>query len=84
MSTQTLVSRRQTAFRLREDLLNRLTVEAKRQNRSLNNYVESALMKAIYRKPNHETLDAIKEAQEDLNMTELDMTNIDTFLKSLE
>jgi len=84
MSTQTLVSRRQTAFRLREDLLNRLTVEAKRQNRSLNNYVESVLMKAIYRKPNHETLDAIKEAQDDLNMTELDMTNIDTFLKSLE
>jgi hypothetical protein len=41
-------------------------------------------MKIVYRKPNKETLAAIKEAKEDINMTELDMTNLDTFLKSLE
>lgn len=48
--------RKQTAFRLRTDLLDRLKVAAKKENRSLNNYVESVLLDAVYREPNEETL----------------------------
>ena len=50
------VDRKQTAFRLRTDLLDRLKVAAKKENRSLNNYVESVLLDAVYREPNEETL----------------------------
>ena len=48
--------RKQTAFRPRTDLLDRLKVAAKKENRSLNNYVESVLLDAVYREPNEETL----------------------------
>ena len=46
------VIRKQTSFRLREDLLKVLQEEAKKANRSLNNYVESMLMDAVYSEPN--------------------------------
>jgi hypothetical protein len=81
---ETFVNRKQTAFRLREDLLNHLRVAAKRENCSLNNYVENTLMDIISRKPNKETLEAMKEAREGKNLSEVDMTSMETFLKSLE
>lgn len=39
------VPRTQTAFRLKNDLLERLKVNARKQNKSLNNYVEEVLEK---------------------------------------
>ena len=45
------LDRKQTAFRLRKDLLERLKIEARKENRSLNNYVESVLMDVVYREP---------------------------------
>jgi hypothetical protein len=84
MSTETLINRKQTAFRLSEDLLNHLRIAAKKENRSLNNYVESALMDIVYwRKPNKETLEAIKEAKEGKNLETLDMDNFEDFVASL-
>ena len=83
MSTEILVNRKQTAFRLNEDLLNNLKIAAKKENRSLNNYVESALMEIVYRKPNKATLDAIKEAEENKNLETLDMDNFEDFIASL-
>lgn len=74
-------NRRQTAFRLRADLLDRLRVKAKKENRSLNNYVESVLLDAVFDEPNDETLAAMKEAD---NLTTVDMSNYESFLKSLE
>ena len=74
-------NRRQTAFRLRADLLDRLRVKAKKENRSLNNYVESVLLDAVFDEPNDETLVAMKEAD---NLTKVDMSNYESFLKSLE
>ena len=74
-------NRRQTAFRLRADLLDRLRVKAKKENRSLNNYVESVLLDAVFDEPNDETLAAMKEAD---NLTKVDMPNYESFLKSLE
>ena len=67
------VDRKQTAFRLRTDLLDRLKVAAKKENRSLNNYVESVLLDAVYREPNEETLAAMKDAKENGNLETLDL-----------
>ena len=49
------IDRKQTAFRLSTDLLDRLRLAAKKQNRSLNNFVESILMDVVYNEPNEET-----------------------------
>jgi hypothetical protein len=84
MRTEAIVNRKLASFRLNENLLASLKIAAKRENRSVNNFVESALMQIVYRKSNKVTLAAIKESMEDKNMTTLDMTNIETFLKSLE
>jgi hypothetical protein len=84
MNTESLVIKKQTAFRFSEDLLNRLRAAAKKENSSLNNYVENILMDVVYRKPNKETLDAIQEARDGKNLFEIDMTDMETFLKSLE
>ena len=43
----TTIERKQTAFRLRTDLLERLKIMASRSNRSLNNFVECMLMDAV-------------------------------------
>lgn len=76
--------RKQTAFRLRTDLLDRLKVAAKKENRSLNNYVESVLLDAVYRKPNEETLTAMKEAKENGNLETLDLDNFEKYVDSLK
>jgi len=83
MEAEVLSNRKQTAFRFREDLLNHLRVAAKKENRSLNNYVESVLIDVVYRKPNEITLEAMREAQGDENLEILDMDNFDDFVASL-
>lgn len=42
-------TRKQVAFRLSEGLLNRLKEEARKSDMSLNSFVESILMKIVYR-----------------------------------
>lgn len=76
--------RKQTAFRLRTDLLDRLKVAAKKENRSLNNYVESVLLDAVFREPNDETLAAMKDAKENRNLETLDLDNFEKFVESLK
>ena len=78
------VDRKQTAFRLRTDLLDRLKVAAKKENRSLNNFVESVLLDAVYREPNEETLTAMKEAKENGNLETLDLDNFEKYVESLK
>ncbi len=78
------VDRKQTVFRLRTDLLDRLKVAAKKENRSLNNYVESVLLDAVYREPNEETLTAMKEAKENGNLETLDLDNFEKYVDSLK
>jgi predicted DNA-binding protein len=72
-----------TAFRLNENLISRLKEEAKKANRSLNNYVECVLMDSVYIEPNEATLDAIREAQSGKSAGTIDMENFDTFIKSV-
>ena len=78
------LDRKQTAFRLRKDLLERLKIEARKENRSLNNYVESVLMDVVYRTPNDETLAAMNDAKAGRNLEKLDLDNLDGFVESLK
>ena len=80
---ETTISRTQTAFRLSTELLKRLKVEARKQNRSLNNFVESVLMAAVYRTPNAVTMAAVKEAREDKNLETINLDNLEEFIESL-
>ena len=77
------IVRRQTSFRLSEDLLNRLREEAAKVNRSLNNYVESALMDLVYKKPNQQTIDAINEAKSGKELETLDLDNFSQYVSKL-
>ena len=80
---ETAIPRTQTAFRLSNELLRRLKIEARKQNRSLNNYVESVLMDAVYRVPNRETLAAMEEAIEEKNLETINLENLEGFIDSL-
>lgn len=75
--------RKQTSFRLREDLLTRLQIEAKRHNRSLNNLVESVLMAFVSNRPNKTTLAAMKEAENSNSLETLGMKSFRNFVESL-
>ena len=56
----TLVHQRKaTMFRLDIELLERLKELAKKEHRSLNNFVECMLLDIAYNKPNKETIEAI-------------------------
>ena len=80
---ETTITRTQTAFRLSTELLKRLKTEARKQNRSLNNFVESVLMDAVYRIPNAQTMAAVKEAREDENLETINLDNLEEFIESL-
>ena len=58
----TTIVRRPASFRLRSDLLDGLKRRAARENRTLNNYVESVLLRVVYDEPNEVTKAAIEEA----------------------
>ncbi len=79
----TVAAKRITTFRLSEELLERLKVLAKRENRSLNNFVEYTLMEVAYNEPNEETLAAMKEAVSGDELETLDVDNFRSFVKSL-
>ena len=57
------IIRKPASFRLRADLLESLRKNATRENRTLNNYVESVLLDVVYNRPNEKTIEAIKEAK---------------------
>ena len=73
------------SFRLSVDLIDRLKQLAKRQNRSLNNYVETLLLDAAYHEPNATTLAAMREAESGAlrNEPALDLTSIQAMEKSM-
>ena len=84
MDMQIAVKRNQS-FRLSGELIDTLKQLAKRQNRSLNNYVETVLLDAAYREPNATTLAAMKEVESGVlrNGPELDLSSIEAMEKSM-
>ena len=77
------VIRKQTSFRLREDLLQVLQEHARKANRSLNNFVESTLMDAMYSEPNEKTVEAINEARSGKYAGTIDATDFNSFMQSV-
>lgn len=75
--------RKQTSFRLSEELISRLQAEAKRHNRSLNNLVESVLMAFVAERPNKTTLAAMKEAENSNDLETLDLSTFRSFVEKL-
>ena len=73
----------QTAFRFDKELVRRLKIKAKKENRSLNNYVETVLMDIVYDEPNDETIEAINEVRSSKNLEKLDTEKFDEFVSSL-
>ena len=60
------INRKQTTFRLREDVLEILKEKANRLGSTLNSYVEGLLIREAYGDeeiPNEETIEAMKEAE---------------------
>ena len=80
---EAVVGRKQTSFRLREDLSRKMHLEARKENRSLNNFVESKLMDLMYSQPNETTLSAMKEAESGTELETLDLDNFKDYVKSL-
>ena len=73
---ETTIRRKQTSFRLRTDLLEDMKIAAERENRTLNNYLESLLLNYFYNEPNEVTRAAIEEAMSGHNRNKV-YTNID-------
>lgn len=81
----TTIVRRPTSFRLRADLLEGLKRNAARENRTLNNYVESILLDVVYDEPNEVTKTAIKEAMNRKEYPKEDLyDDVDELFKALD
>ena len=80
---QTTTTKVQTAFRFDKELIRRLKIKAKKENRSLNNYVETILMDVVYDEPNEETMAAIDEVKSGKDLERLDMGKFDEFVAGL-
>jgi predicted DNA-binding protein len=80
---KTKAVKKQTAFRLNENLPDRLKTEAQKANKSLSNYVECILMDSVYREPNETTVNAMKEARDTGRLETLDMNRFDDLIASL-
>lgn len=78
------ITRKSAMFRLRTELLERLKQLAARDNRSLNNYVETILMDVAYNTPNATTAAAMKEAQDESTLSTVNMDSYESFLSSLD
>ncbi len=77
------VQKKSQSFRLPVDLISRLKEMAKRQNRSLNNFVECVLLDLAYSEPNAETKAAIEEAKAGKLQGPLDVSSVEAMYKSM-
>ena len=82
---ETTIRRKQTSFRLRTDLLEEMKTAAERENRTLNNYLESLLLNYFYNEPNEVTKAAIEEAMNRKEYPEGEVYNsVDELFKALD
>lgn len=81
--TATTQGKTTTSFRLNSQLLERLRVLAKNNNRSLNNYVETVLLDFAYHEPNDDTIETLKEAQSGKKMDNFEMKELDEMISKL-
>jgi len=75
------------AFRFRNDLVGVLKEEARRENRSMNNFVENLLINYFNvdsKVPNATTIAAIEEARAGKCTGRVDTSSMEAFIKSCE
>ena len=80
---EAIVQKKAQSFRLSVDLIERLRSLAKKENRSLNNFVECILLDVAYNESNSETLAALQEAREGRLQGPLDVSSVDAMYKSM-
>ena len=84
MSTAANIGKSHMGFRFRNDLVGVIREEAKRENRSLNNFMENLLVRYFSvdeKVPNATTIAAIEEARAGTSTGRIDMSS---FAKLLE
>ncbi len=81
---ESAIQKKATIFRLSTDLLDRLKELAKREHRSLNNFVECILLDVAYNEPNDVTKAAMEEARSGKlrGTTPVDTSSVDAMFKS--
>lgn len=77
------IQKKPQSFRLPVDLIERLKSMARKQNRSLNNFVECALIDLAYSEPNEETKAAIADAKRGKYEGTLDVSSVEAMYKSM-
>lgn len=77
------IQKKAQSFRLPVDLIERLKKLARKENRSLNNYVECALIDLAYSEPNETTLAAIEDAKAGRYEGTLDVSSVEAMYKSM-
>ena len=78
------IQKKATMFRLPTDLIERLKEMAKKEHRSLNNFVECILLDVAYNEPNDVTKAAIEEARSGKlrDVTPIDTSSVEAMFKS--
>ncbi|MEL7598725.1 MAG: toxin-antitoxin system protein [Proteiniphilum sp.] len=84
MKIEVLNKKKQTAFRLNEQLLVKLKKAAKKENRSLSNYVECILYESLERTPNIITRNSMKDAEGGIELEKLNLDSLEDFTKNLD
>ncbi|MDR2147111.1 MAG: toxin-antitoxin system protein [Tannerella sp.] len=77
-------ARVQTVLHFDYQLVQRLKEAARRERRSLNNYIENILYNVIEEQPNQETIQAINDAKNGIGMKAVDTSSLEAFMKSLD
>lgn len=77
------IQKKAQSFRLPVDLIDRLKMLARQHNRSLNNFVECALIDLAYSEPNAETRAALEEARSGKLQGPLDVSSVEAMYKSM-
>ena len=79
------IQKKATMFRLNIDLIERLKEMAKREHRSLNNFVECILLDVAYNEPNETTKAALEEARSGKlrDVEPIDTSSVEAMFKSM-
>ncbi len=79
------IPKKTTTFRLDTQLIERLKELARREHRSLNNFVELVLRQAAWSQPNEETIAAMREAESGAlrDTPSVDTSSVEAMLKSM-
>lgn len=83
METTLKRPRTRASFRFQPDLMERLKIEAKRSNVSVNSFVEALLLDMLYFTPNETTLTAMQETVSGKYAGVIDTTTTESFISSI-